>query len=450
MSPKAVFAPGLVIKELKETDGEYYLILSPELPNVMIGNSTLVEFLREFKEPSPVEPTIKKYAEKPGIDHTKDELRQYLLKTKEGGFTKRTDEELDFALERSDPEKLNRISLALNNRHDENLHSDSSTEEKLSKHELQNLIEEFASIKGDNKYLSTDLLLTGGEPFLERDRLHTVIRTASRGNLIVLIFTNGTEIDDSDIELLREVSGVTVGVGINGGTPQTHNSIQGEKVFKKATSALERLSRANIPTSMNVTIMKPNLDELKSIVSLADRLGVDNLQFNPLIIGQGEQRNAELKPDNEEILEAYHKVRELSGETECNILFMGESTKHISVDQIFKRGCSLQFGTIRIDPTGDAYPCRGLTYPDMKLGNIKSQSLQKVWKDSEILDDLYNLDINQVQECKNCELKYICNNACPAQTYKDDGDFHTPNPLCDVYHRLYWDLLIRNGEKMIE
>ena len=66
----------------------------------------------------------------------------------------------------------------------------------------------------------------------------------------------------------------------------------------------------------------------------------------------------------------------------------------------------------RIYPTGDVTPC---PYLPIKVGNIRENSFKEIWLNSDVLNDLR--DLNKLKgKCGICEYKSVCG-GCRARAY---------------------------------
>ncbi len=67
---------------------------------------------------------------------------------------------------------------------------------------------------------------------------------------------------------------------------------------------------------------------------------------------------------------------------------------------------------------GEVYPSAAFAnYPGLSGGNIKDNSLENIWKTSEIFKDFRAATVQKKTKCNNCYLKYICGGGDIEHTY---------------------------------
>lgn len=80
---------------------------------------------------------------------------------------------------------------------------------------------------------------------------------------------------------------------------------------------------------------------------------------------------------------------------------------------------------ITILPNGDVIPCMVL---QVKLGNVRENTLKEIWHDSPILRTLRNRDLLK-GKCGRCKYRISCAGArCKA--YEKTGDMMAEDPTC--------------------
>ena len=447
MSNELKLAENIRIKKLDE---ENYLILQPDVPNILVGNHLLVELLKEFSKPANPHVIAKKISSQ--VKAEQASLLAQIEAIKRGGFLIQRGEKIETRLTREKPGGIVKMYLTLSERCNlECKHcfrSADSTKERnqLGIETLQQLIEEFAQLGGE------DLIITGGEPFLEKEKLFVVLEASARHSIDTYVLTNGTLIGSRDIDQLAKLKNVTLIISVDGAKEETHDFIRGKGSFARITNTIRQLVDADIDVILNFTIMKTNYHEIEEFIGLATQLGVKVLEFQPLIMqGRAIKNKKALDLTNSELLQAYSTLRRLSKQIPRPIIVLyGEPLALVQLSDLTKRGCRLQDGTVAVDGKGDIYPCQGFMYPEMRLGNLNLGSLEQQWSSSQVMDQLYQLNILDFKECSGCELKYICNSGCIAEGYAQTRDLTSKNPLCGFLKGFYWDLIKEGAMKLLD
>jgi len=130
------------------------------------------------------------------------------------------------------------------------------------------------------------IVLTGGEPFLRND-IFEICEYSSDKGMHNTITTNGVLIDE---ELVKKISSSKINhihFSIDG-KEKTHDFFRGDGVFKKATEAItllnnRRKSENFFSMGIACTVMGMNVHELFDLLKLAEELGLESINFQPLI-----------------------------------------------------------------------------------------------------------------------------------------------------------------------
>lgn len=104
------------------------------------------------------------------------------------------------------------------------------------------------------------ILLAGGEPFVRRDVL---LAAGKHPKILFPIFTNGTMINSSYLEILEKQRNLIPIISIEGNRQTTDNR-RGEGVYDKISATMNALKERGILFGASVTVSKENLDEVLS------------------------------------------------------------------------------------------------------------------------------------------------------------------------------------------
>jgi mycofactocin biosynthetic radical S-adenosylmethionine protein MftC len=301
----------------------------------------------------------------------------------------------------------------------------------LDREEAFKLIDTLAAAKV--LYLS----LAGGEPFLRRDILDLLARIADSG-MRVDIATNGLDVPERTIKGLRELPIFHIQVSIDG-IGADHDRFRGKAgSFENACNALRRFKEEGLSTSISTTVTAQNVDRLPELIDLAVALGCDAFKAIPFIpAGRGQQNSRELWLGRLGSLKMSRiladRSRELSGRisisTESTFLFLLEPPIGDKVND-GPMICSAGYDELSIGADGTAYPCPFLH--DFPLGNLLSDSLELIWHESPILNEMRLLSKKQMTgACSTCRFapKY-CRGGCRAAAYLTYGHLNASDPLC--------------------
>ena len=96
-------------------------------------------------------------------------------------------------------------------------------------------------------------------------------------------------------------------------------------------------------------------------------------------------------------------------------------------------GCSAGKSNLYIASDGLVYPCLGLAFPELVLGDVKKESVVDIWKKSPLLKKLRNLSVNDFEKCKNCKFKHICGGGCRGTSYFNFKSLTSYDPFQCAY-----------------
>lgn len=85
--------------------------------------------------------------------------------------------------------------------------------------------------------------------------------------------------------------------------------------------------------------------------------------------------------------------------------------------------CGACYREIAIDSNGDIYPCQSLIIKTYRIANILNNSnWYEMLNQSFITNTFRNATINNIVECSDCKIKYLCGGGCRAIPIKIEGN----------------------------
>jgi radical SAM protein with 4Fe4S-binding SPASM domain len=312
-----------------------------------------------------------------------------------------------------------------------------ATEKKLT-HELtttegKNLIDQICKV---SKPL---LILSGGEPMLRPD-IYELIQYGTSKGLKMGLGSNGSLIDDTVAAKLKAAGIATVSISLDSHIPAQHDEFRGVTgSWEKAVNACKVLRKNNILVQVNTTLTQQNYDQIDDIMSLAEKIGVENFHLFFLVpTGRG-AKLTDISPQKYEdmITNTFAKVakHKLNVRPSCAPQFM-RIAKGMGLDmRQWVRGCLAGLYYCRIYPNGDVTPC---PYLPVKLGNVREKTFKEIWFNSQIFKSLRDPTALK-GKCGACEFSLLCG-GCRARAYglSSDfidycGDLHEPTELKKDY-----------------
>jgi radical SAM protein with 4Fe4S-binding SPASM domain len=254
------------------------------------------------------------------------------------------------------------------------------------------------------------LTITGGEIFLRRDTLE-IARHARRRGLALRLFTNATRIDRALAREIAELRPMAVEVSLYGAHQGPHHELTRRRwAFRRTLRGVLLLRKHGVTVGLKTPLMSDSLDELDSLVRLADRAGC-RIAVDPTVNARrdGNLAPTTLRADSERLARALQHPRlgllpgkQLPGPRDPNAI-----------------PCALGRRTLRVAPNGDVFPCP--TYPQA-IGNVRERSLRELWAGGPLLERLRAVRIRDLHgDCHGCSQSGYCTR-CTAMALVENGD----------------------------
>ena len=266
------------------------------------------------------------------------------------------------------------------------------------------------------------LILSGGEPLLRKD-IYELIQYGTQKGLHMGLGSNGALIDKTVAKKLKEAGIKTVSISIDSNIPEHHDDFRGVTgSWEKAVNAIKALRENDVLVQVNTTLTQQNYDEIDDIMSLAEKLGVENFHLFFLVpTGRG-KKIADITPAMYEdmIKKTFAKTarHRLNVKPSCAPQFM-RIAKDMNLDmRQWVRGCMAGLYYCRVYPNGEITPC---PYLPIKLGNIREKNFKDIWFNAEAFKNIRNFE-NLKGKCGVCEYRSLCG-GCRARAYGLSSDF---------------------------
>ena len=257
-------------------------------------------------------------------------------------------------------------------------------------------------------------LITGGEPLLHPD-FATVYRHARESGIIVSVFTNGTLLDSSHIELFRELPPRQIELTLYGATPETYEAVTGVKgSYDAFHRGIELLRKGDVPFRLKTMLLTLNVHEFALMTEYARELGV-RFRFDPLIAprldGDCTPLQYRVDPatavelemsDEERVASVLEDLKSTGGEN-------GESAR-----KEFLYRCGTGATGFFIDSHGWLQPCMMVTNPSVDLRKTR---FGEAWAE---LAGVRDIPAPPDLHCKECSLVAHCG-YCPPVTMLENG-----------------------------
>ncbi|MFQ6083728.1 MAG: radical SAM protein [Candidatus Aminicenantia bacterium] len=298
-----------------------------------------------------------------------------------------------------------------------------------------------------------NVIISGGEPFLRKD-LFELISYAKDKIKYVTLTTNGVLLRNEEAKKLKELEVDSVQVSIESSDEKIHDCLRGKGTFKKAIYAVRCLKKYGFKEEqlyITATTTRINIKTLKGFKKFAEDLGVKAGFSFYQPVGRG-SRNDEFALSQED---SYRFLFDLVADRYGDI-YIDESLsfKNYKLSKKIipplKNHCGMVIKMIGVKEFGEVVPCH-LFFSDKKMviGNILEKDIcKKLFKFYQSLPT-----VDEVEGCKNCNVRYFCGNGCWAHVYWQNGTFNHMSPYCNFFRNYYstivWNLGKENEAKEV-
>ena len=289
------------------------------------------------------------------------------------------------------------------------------------------------------------LVIDGGEPLCRKDLLDVVKYASSKG-VRTTIGSNGTLIDSVMGTKMLDAGVKSVAISIDGADARTHDSFRGVSgAWEQALKGTEACRNVGLPFQFNMVIRKETLSQLEDMLHMAVYHGASAAEFFDLVAaGRAKQEckeqvlsHDERKRTMEWLAEAQENCPIVIRVPACPMypLLLLEKhiqPKHFPAEMLRRvpyhgRGCAagMPMGYVMVQSNGEVNPCMLL---QIKLGNVRKQSIISIWENSLILAELRQRELLK-GECGDCSYKITCS-GCRGRAYEETGDMMAADPGC--------------------
>lgn len=293
---------------------------------------------------------------------------------------------------------------------------------ELNYDEIKNLVYEIASISP-----GITIVLTGGEPLLHKDIVKICDFIKAQGFRIE-INTNGQLIPKFP-KLIGLVD--VFNVSLDGSRQEIHEALRGPGTYLRTKKAISFLEENEAKFVIKPTFTSQNIADLPNLLSEYKNVHC-SFKSNVFIkTGRGKYEDGfVISP------------KDLCNASEQFIRFGDASKVQTSQDFLPKKfirkiSCGMGVKCISIESNGDVYPCQLMHIDTLLMGNIRSSSLNKIYFHSSVSAFCRGLNVNNFNECKSCQIKYLCGGGCRARALFERGSLNSADGLCEFWRYVF-------------
>jgi heme d1 biosynthesis radical SAM protein NirJ len=295
------------------------------------------------------------------------------------------------------------------------------------------------------------LILSGGEPLLRPDIFEISHRAKDMG-FYVGLSTNGTLIDNSNIDRIAEVGYDYVGISIDG-IRDTHDRFRClDGAFDASMKAISLCHQRGIKVGMRFTMTQDNAAELPQLLQLMEDEGIDKFYLSHLnYAGRGNINRKDdviLKTTRWAMDLLFDKCWDYTGRGLHKEFVTGNNDadgvyllywvrKHFPEKEAHMRAKLAQWGgnssgvnIANIDNLGNVHP--DTFWWHYSLGNVKQRPFSQIWQDtSDPLMAGLKANPRAIKgRCGACQYFDICGGNTRVRAHQLTGDPWAEDPAC--------------------
>ncbi len=295
------------------------------------------------------------------------------------------------------------------------------------------------------------LILSGGEPLLRSD-IFEVSRRAKAMGFYVGLSTNGTLIDEQNIDAIEDVGYDYVGVSIDG-MRETHDRFRRrEGAFDASLAGIRLCLARGIKVGLRFTMTQDNASELPELLALMDEEGIDKFYLSHLnYAGRG---NRNRKSDVVHLTTRWAmdllfdtcwqdakqaRTREfVTGNNDADAVYLLHWAQRHAPDRVahLRRrlaqwgGNSSGVNIANIDNLGNVHPDTFWWHYD--LGNVRERPFSEIWSDNSdpLMMGLRKRPRPVEGRCGACAYLDVCGGNTRVRAFQMSDNVWAEDPAC--------------------
>jgi len=295
------------------------------------------------------------------------------------------------------------------------------------------------------------LILSGGEPLLRPD-IFDISRRAKAMGFYTGLSSNGTLINDQNIEQIAAVGYDYVGVSLDG-LRETHDLFRRKKgAFDEALNGLRLCRDHGIKVGMRFTITQDNAEELPALLDLMEEEKVDKFYLSHLnYAGRGNRNRKDdivhqmTRKAMDQIfdvswqhVQAGRKREFVTGNNDADGVYFlfwvqqhfPQLSEHMNALLTQWGGNSSGVNISNIDNLGNVHP--DTFWWHYNLGNVRERPFSDIWQDTSdpVMAGMKSSPRPVKGRCGQCAYLGICGGNTRVRAHQLTGDPWQEDPAC--------------------
>jgi heme d1 biosynthesis radical SAM protein NirJ len=295
------------------------------------------------------------------------------------------------------------------------------------------------------------LILSGGEPLLRPD-IYDISRRAKAMGFYTALSTNGTLIDESNIDKIAEMNYDYLGISIDG-LRETHDYFRQKKgAFDEAMNGIRLCRDKGIKVGLRFTVTQDNAHELPGMLELMNREKIDKFYLSHLnYAGRGDKNRKDDAAEEmtrevmDQLFVAAWEAQQkntgqefVTGNNDADGVYFlqwvrerfPEKTDDIHQQLIQWGGNSSGINISNIDNLGNVHP--DTMWWNYNLGNVKERPFSEIWSDTSdpLMAGLKQSPRPLKGRCRVCHYRNICGGNTRTRAFQTSDDPWWQDPGC--------------------
>jgi pyrroloquinoline quinone biosynthesis protein E len=267
---------------------------------------------------------------------------------------------------------------------------------------------------------------------MARKEIVELVATSTEAGLYSTLVTSAMPFPKRRVENLHAAGLDHVQISFQHSDPVAADEIGGTIAFDRKVKAAALAKELDFPLTVNCVLHRRNIDEVESIIKMAERLGARRLELaNTQYHGWALLNRDALMPTRAQ-LEAGEEVvlreRERLG-PKMEILWVLPDY-YEEVPKPCMGGWAAD--AILVQPNGDVLPCQAAaSIPGLQMENVRDRSLKEIWFESEMFNAFRGTSWMQ-EPCRTCPInrQHEDFGGCRCQALRLAGDAAATDPVC--------------------
>lgn len=295
------------------------------------------------------------------------------------------------------------------------------------------------------------IILSGGEPLLRND-IYDIAQRAKDMGFYVGLSSNGTFIDETNIEKIAALQFNYVGVSLDG-IGEAHDKFRCKAgAFKEALRGIQLCKAKGIKVGIRYTLTQENYQEFPKMLQFMEDENIDKFYMSHLnYSGRGDRHRKDdahfimtreamdllFAKSLEYTLRNEHKEF-VTGNNDADGVYLlhwvkkhfPEKLEHIHAKLKQWGGNSTGINIANIDNIGEVHP--DSFWWDYSLGNVRQKTFSQIWTDlsDPLMAGLRAQPRTLNGRCGKCQQFSICNGNTRVRAYRVHKDFWAEDPGC--------------------